>query len=116
MGTHRRDHGTKRPQKITLAEMRASGVRGLLIYCADYKCSHWIRISADHWSDDVRLSDLEYKFTCTACGTCGADVRPEATHARKSKPPPVLADGGKCMWMKNGRAVLRPMAPQGPCF
>jgi hypothetical protein len=26
-----------RPQKITLDEMRASGVRGLLIYCADYK-------------------------------------------------------------------------------
>jgi hypothetical protein len=24
-----------RSQKITLAEMRASGVRGLLIYCAD---------------------------------------------------------------------------------
>jgi hypothetical protein len=24
-----------RPQKITLGEMRASGVRGLLIYCAD---------------------------------------------------------------------------------
>jgi hypothetical protein len=23
------------PQKITLAEMRASGVRGLLIYCSD---------------------------------------------------------------------------------
>jgi hypothetical protein len=44
-----------RPQKITLGEMRASGVRGLLIYCADYKCSHWIKISADQWSDDVRL-------------------------------------------------------------
>ena len=29
-----------RPQKITFAEMRESGVRGLLIYCADYHCSH----------------------------------------------------------------------------
>jgi hypothetical protein len=29
-----------RPQKITFAEMRSSGVRGLLIYCSDYKCSH----------------------------------------------------------------------------
>ena len=27
------------PQKITLAEMRASGVRGLLIYCSDFRCS-----------------------------------------------------------------------------
>jgi hypothetical protein len=64
---------TSRPQKITLGEMRASGVRGLLIYCADYKCSHWIRISADQWPDDVRLSDLEDKFTCNR----GADVRPD---------------------------------------
>jgi hypothetical protein len=66
-----------RPQKITLGEMRAAGVHGLLIYCADYKCSHWIRISADQWSDDVRLSDLEEKFTCTVCGKRSADVRPD---------------------------------------
>ena len=26
--------------KITIGEMRAPGVRGLLIYCADYQCSH----------------------------------------------------------------------------
>jgi hypothetical protein len=25
-----------RPQKITFAEMRDMGVRGLLVYCADY--------------------------------------------------------------------------------
>ena len=34
-----------RQQKITLG-MRASGVRGLLIYCADYKCSHSIASAA----------------------------------------------------------------------
>ena len=53
--------------------MRASNVRGLLIYCSDYRCSHWIAISGDRWPDDVRLSDLE-PFTCHACGTKGADV------------------------------------------
>jgi hypothetical protein len=26
-----------RPQKITFAEMREMGVRGVLIYCADYR-------------------------------------------------------------------------------
>jgi hypothetical protein len=31
-----------RPQKITLAEMRASEVRGVLIYCADYRCSYHV--------------------------------------------------------------------------
>jgi hypothetical protein len=64
------------PQKISLGEMRSSGVRGLVIYCADYHCSHSIAISADRWPDDVRLSDLEPKFTCQACGHRGADIRP----------------------------------------
>ena len=36
-----------RPQKITLGEMRSTGIRGLLIYCADYRCSHSIAINAD---------------------------------------------------------------------
>jgi hypothetical protein len=55
--------------------MRSSGVRGPLIYCADYRCSHSIAISAD-WPDDVRLSDMEARFACKACGKRGADVRP----------------------------------------
>src|SRR5260370_35074227 len=29
-----------RGQKITLGEMRSSGVRGLLVYCADYQRAH----------------------------------------------------------------------------
>src|ERR1700731_5205155 len=64
-------------QKITFAEMRASGVRGLLIYCADYRCSHSIAVSADQWPDHIRLSDLEPRFVCKACGQRGADVRPD---------------------------------------
>jgi len=39
---------TDRPQKITFAEMREQGVRGILVYCADYRCSHSIAISTDH--------------------------------------------------------------------
>jgi hypothetical protein len=37
----------ERPTKITLGEMRESGVRGVLIYCSDYKCSHYATASAD---------------------------------------------------------------------
>lgn len=66
-----------RNKKLTLSEMRSSGVRGVIIHCADYKCSHSTRIIADQWSDDLRLSDLEPKFTCKACGKRGADVRPD---------------------------------------
>jgi hypothetical protein len=58
--------GLMRPIKITFAEMRDMGVRGLLIYCSDCKCSHSIAISADPWPDHVRLSDLEPRFVCKA--------------------------------------------------
>jgi hypothetical protein len=40
---------TVRPQKITFADMREQGVRGLLVYRADYRCSHSIAISGDRW-------------------------------------------------------------------
>jgi len=32
---------TPNRQKITFGEMRASGVRGLLVWCSDYRCGHW---------------------------------------------------------------------------
>jgi hypothetical protein len=73
-----------------LAEMRAVVVRGLLICCSDYRCSHWIAISGDRWPDDVRLSDLEPLFVCQACGRKGADVRPNfdwEQEARRAKIP-----------------------------
>jgi hypothetical protein len=68
---------TDRPQKVTFADMREAGVRGLLIYCADYRCSHSIALSGDAWPENVRLSDLEPRFICSACGKRGADVRPD---------------------------------------
>jgi hypothetical protein len=72
-------------QKITLGEMRRpeggrGGTGALLIYCADYRCGHLVRLSADEvgkWPDEVRLSDLEPRFTCTKCGQRGADIRPD---------------------------------------
>jgi hypothetical protein len=67
----------RRPQKITFAEMREMGIRGLLVYCADYRCSHSVAVTADQWPDDLRLSDIEDRFTCTACGKRGPDVRPD---------------------------------------
>ena len=69
----------QRQQKITLGEMRSSGGPTRLI---DYKCAHSILIDAGHWGDDVRLSDLEPKFTCQVCGHRGADIRPLFERAR----------------------------------
>ena len=64
-----------RPQKITFADLRSQGVRGLLVFCQDYRCSHNVRMSGDRWPDDIRLSDIEDRFICAACGKRGADVR-----------------------------------------
>ena len=66
-----------REQKITLGEMRSAGVRSLLVYCADYRCGHAVRISGDRWPDHIRLSDLGPNFVCQACGRRGADIRPD---------------------------------------
>jgi hypothetical protein len=87
-----RRHSTEhRQQKITFAEMRASGVRGVLIYCSDFRCSHSTTMSADRWPDGVRLSDIEPRFTCQACGAKGADVRPDFNWDKKTPTPRIQA-------------------------
>ena len=43
--------------------MRAANLRRLLVHCSDYQCSHWTAISGDRWPDEVRLSDIEPRFT-----------------------------------------------------
>jgi hypothetical protein len=51
---------TAHQQKITLGEMRSNGgPRLLIVYCADFKCSHSVIQDAKPWSEDVRLSDLD---------------------------------------------------------
>jgi hypothetical protein len=72
---------TATPQKITVGEMRASGVRDVLIYCRDHRCSHHVAISTDRWPDNIRLSDIEPGFVCTVCGKRGAEVRPKFSRA-----------------------------------
>ena len=34
-------------------------------------------VAADGWPDDMRLSDIEQRFICKACGKRGADLRPD---------------------------------------
>jgi hypothetical protein len=51
-----------RPQKITFAELRSQCVRGLLVFCQDYRCSHNVTVNGDRWPDDIRLSDIEDRF------------------------------------------------------
>ena len=75
------------PEKITFGEMREMGVRDLLIYCADYKCSRSIAVNADQCPDDVGLSDIEGRFVCKTCGKRGADVRPDFHGTSRARSP-----------------------------
>jgi hypothetical protein len=55
-------------QKVTLGQMRQMGVRGLLVFCPNYKCAHLANISGDNWRTMVRLSDVEPCFVSQWCG------------------------------------------------
>ena len=47
-----------RPVKITLGELRATGVRDPLVFCQDYKCSHNVKLTTDYvdqWPDKIRV-------------------------------------------------------------
>jgi hypothetical protein len=73
------------PEKITFGDVREMGVDEVLIYCADYRCGHHVELSADLWPDHVRMSDIELRFICTACGRRGADVRPKFGQAKMGR-------------------------------
>jgi hypothetical protein len=65
---------------VTLGNMRAHGVRRLLIYCCDgLYCHHSATVDADGWPDETAVRDLCPKAVCTRCGIIGADVRPDWT-------------------------------------
>jgi hypothetical protein len=66
----------RREQKITLGEMRATGLRRLLFIAKTTSALTTSKISAEQWPDHIRLSHLEPLFVCQVCGHKGADVRP----------------------------------------
>jgi hypothetical protein len=98
----------------TLGEMRETGARRLIVFCADYKCSHNITLSpaeVDKWPDDVRLSELEPRFVCKVCGKRGADIRPDFKPARRTaealdqgQEPHTSCDGSRVMTHGGGPA------------
>jgi len=57
-------------------------------------------VIADRRGDDVRLSDLEPKFTCQVCGHRGADIRPLFEGAR-------MGAGGWTAWDCERRVLIR---------
>ena len=64
--------------------------------CRDHRCSHHVEISADRWLEDVRLSDIEPGFVCTACGwvnseCCSLQCQLRSETDRIGAPPRIVA-------------------------
>jgi hypothetical protein len=77
-----RKHQTPNLPPVTIASIRAHGVRQLLVYCngkreADWPCHHSGELPIERFSADETLRDIEVRCRCTACGWRRADLRPD---------------------------------------
>ena len=61
---------------MTLGNMRANGVRSLLIHCTNVSCRHEAVVNVDAYDDDVFVPSLGLRMRCQLCGQSGADVMP----------------------------------------
>jgi hypothetical protein len=59
---------------MTLANMRANGVRSLSVTCE--LCHHETVMNVDAFADTVPVPAFRSRMVCTRCGIVGADVRP----------------------------------------
>jgi hypothetical protein len=67
---------------VTIASVRAHGVRQLLVYCfgkreGDWPCHHSGKLPIDPFQAEEVLSDIERRCRCTVCGWRRADLRPD---------------------------------------
>lgn len=47
------------------------------MFCQDRRGSHNVKLTAeyvDRWPDELRISPLELRFVCTACGMRGSNI------------------------------------------
>jgi hypothetical protein len=78
-----RDRDGKTIPPMTLANMRANGVRSILATCET--CQHEAVLDADQWPDDLPVPDVGLKLRCSACGGREIATRPN-WRDREEKP------------------------------
>ena len=71
---------------MTLGNMRANGVRSLLVNCSNVNCRHEAIVNVDGLSDDIPVPSLGPRMRCQRCGQLGADARPNWNERNKQEP------------------------------
>ena len=71
---------------MTLSNMRANGVRSLLVNCSNVSCRHEAIVNMDGLSDDISVPSLGPRMRCQRCGQRGADVRPNWNERHQQAP------------------------------
>ena len=61
---------------ITLGNMRANGVRSLIVHCSNVTCRHEAVANVDSLRDDAPVPALGLRMRCDRCGQRGADMMP----------------------------------------
>jgi hypothetical protein len=61
---------------MTLGNMRANGVRSLMVVCTNVTCRHEKIVNVDPYGDDLSVPSFGPLMRCELCGQRGADVRP----------------------------------------
>lgn len=91
-------------------------MRGILIYCSDYQCSHSVSLNADRWPDDVRLSDIEgsARLAAIAARMCGPIGSLKLSRARGEKAPFARKGLPFSRCTRNQRASCRLRKPEMP--
>jgi hypothetical protein len=64
------------PAPMTIGNMRANGVRSLIVICTNVTCRHEAIVNVDGQSDAAFVPALSRLMRCQQCGQRGADVRP----------------------------------------
>ena len=69
---------------VTIASVRAHGVKTLLVYChgkreGDWPCNHSAKLPIESFQDQEELADIQSRCRCTGYGWRKADPRPDCS-------------------------------------
>ena len=90
---------------MTLANMRAQGVRSLWVVCE--LCRHEAVLNVDGYGDAVPVPAFAPRVVCTACGIIGAHARPNWQERQTQESRPASSGGDLLLPAGRSRTTLR---------